>query len=83
MGEVVLTLQLPKGSRFIPVAMTGNHDCLLFFKHIVIDEKQRLLNHAGDEIEACVARADLEKLQKVLDLLIPEATSTEKFDVKT
>lgn len=75
MGDAVLTLQLPRGNRFIPVAMTGNRDCLLFFKTVVLEEKNGLIEIANDEIEACVARADFEKLRKVLDLLIPEAAN--------
>lgn len=72
MGDVVLTLQLPRGNRFIPVAMTGDHDCLLFFKSVVLKEKSSQVEIANDEIESLVARAELEKLHKILDLLIPE-----------
>lgn len=72
MGECVLTLQLPRGNRFIPIAMTGNKDCLLFFKNVVLNEKQSLLERSTDEVEAVCARAELEKLSRVLDLLIPE-----------
>jgi hypothetical protein len=72
MSDVVLTLQLPRGNRFIPIAMTGNKDCLLIFKNVVLGEKHSLLDRASDEVEAICARAELEKLSRILDMLIPE-----------
>jgi hypothetical protein len=83
MEECVLTLQLPRGNRFIPIAMTGNHDCLLFFKNVVLNEKQSLLERSTDEVEAVCARAELEKLSRVLDLLIPEPQKGMNNSTKT
>jgi len=67
----VLTLQIPKGSRFIPIAMTGDRRALLFFKKIVLGEWELRCAVSTDEIEQMCQQAEYEKLTKVLDLLIP------------
>ena len=71
MTEVVLTLQLPKGNRFIPIAMCADPDVLRHFKVSVIALWERELELADDEILAAIRRAELEKLRRMLDLLIP------------
>ena len=69
--DAVLTLQIPKGSRFVPIAMTGDRRALLFFKQVVLAEWEMRRMTATDEIEAACQQAEYDKLVKVLDLLIP------------
>jgi hypothetical protein len=71
MTDVVLTLQLPRGNRFIPIAMCADPEVLRHFKESVLKTWQRELDFANDEIEAAVRRGELDKLHKTLDLLIP------------
>lgn len=69
--DVVLTLQLPRGDRFIPIAMTADLDVLRHFKRSVLAMWERELELATDEIEAIVRRNELDKLCRTLNLLIP------------
>lgn len=69
--KAVLTLQIPRGDRFIPVAMTANKDVLHHFKRTVIKDQERQLWLAAEELEAATQRAELQRLKKTLDLLIP------------
>lgn len=71
--DAVLTLQLPREGRFIPIAMTSDRDCLLLFKQTILRDKTREVQRAIDEIQERIAQIELEKTQKVLDMLIPEA----------
>ena len=74
--DAVLTLQIPKGSRFVPIAMTGDRRALLFFKQVVLAEWEMRHLSATDEIEAACQLAEYDKLVKVLDLLIPDEVAT-------
>jgi hypothetical protein len=74
MGRAVLTLQVPKGVRAIPVATTADLGALRAFKHAVLEEWEAKLETSGDELEATVCRFELERLRHVLELLIPEVT---------
>lgn len=76
MTDVVLTLQLPKGNRFIPIAMCADLDVLRHFKSSVLGLWERELSLADDEVLAAIRRAELEKLQRTLDLLIPDEVVT-------
>jgi hypothetical protein len=69
--DVVLTLQLPRGDRFIPIAMTADIDVLRCFKRSVLTMWERELDLATDEVEALVRRNELDKLRRTLNLLIP------------
>ena len=69
--DVVLTLQLPRGDRFIPIAMTADLDVLQHFKRSVLGMWERELDLATDEIEAVVKHNELDKLRRTLNLLIP------------
>lgn len=73
MAEVVLTLQLPRGNRFIPIAMCADLDVLRHFKRNVLALWERELDLADDEILAAIRRAEIDKLRRTLDLLIPDA----------
>jgi len=71
--KAVLTLQIPKGTEpSVSIAMTANPDCLAYFKATVLDEQRQRLALVKDEVEAVVRSAELERLRKVLDLLIPD-----------
>lgn len=72
MSAVILTLQIPKGSRGIPVAATANAEVLSCFRQVVLAEAQRKVEMAEDEIEALISRLVLERHQRVLAVLIPE-----------
>ncbi len=68
----VLTLHYPKGQKGIPIITTGNQELLRFFKKTILAEWRRRTDGAGDEIEAAISRAELDRLSRVLDLLIPD-----------
>jgi len=70
--DVVLTLQLPRGDRFIPIAMTADLDVLRHFKRSVLEMWERELDLSLDEVEAVVRQNELEKLRRTLNLLIPD-----------
>ncbi len=76
--RAVLTLQIPKGNEpSVSVAMTADKKCLLIFKQTILADYERQLWLAIDEVEAIVRRADLERLKKVLDVLIPDEGATD------
>lgn len=70
--DAVLTLQIPKGNRFVPIAMTGDRRALLYFKQIVLADWKFRCTVSTDELEHACQQAEYEKLVKVLDLLIPD-----------
>ncbi len=72
----VLTLHYPKGQKGIPIITTGNSELLRIFKKTVLSEWRRRGDTAGDEIEAVIARAEFDRLSRVLDLLIPDSEDT-------
>ena len=76
MTDVVLTLQLPKGDRFIPIAMTNDRDVLEHFKAAVLEQWREQVKSSTDEIEALTQRAEFDRLSRLLDVLIP----TENID---
>ena len=71
MTGVVLTLQLPKGDRFIPIAMTNDRAVLEHFKAAVLEQWREQVKSSIDEIEAITQRAEFDRLSRLLDLLIP------------
>ena len=71
MAPVILTLQVPKGGRGIPVATTADAELLRRFRGVVIAEAERKVELAEDEVEALLARLELERLQRALSVLIP------------
>lgn len=72
MTDVVLTLQLPRGNRFIPIAMCADIDVLRHFKQSVMHLWEQEVECADDEVVAVVRRAEFDKLRRTLDLLIPD-----------
>jgi hypothetical protein len=72
MGAVILTLQVPRGDRGIPVVTTANADLLSCFRQVVLAEAQQKVEIAEDELEALLARLELDRLQRALAALIPE-----------
>jgi hypothetical protein len=76
MATVILTLQLPRGGRGIPIATTTNPQVLCYFKQAVLREWQ-VKTEISDETEAMLAQLELERLQKALDTLIPETPEVE------
>jgi len=71
MVKVILTLQLPRGGRGIPIVTTADPIVLRYFKEAVLREWEAK-SDTTDEIEAMLARLELERLRKALDILIPD-----------
>ena len=71
MAQPILTLQVPKGGRGIPVATTANPALLRHCRSVVLDEWANKVDVAEDEIEALLARLELERITKALTVLIP------------
>jgi len=71
MATVILTLQLPRRGRGIPIATTANPEVLRVFKEAVLREWQAKAD-TTDEIEAMLACLELERLRRALDILIPD-----------
>lgn len=76
MTDAILTLQLPRGNRFIPIAMCADLDVLRHFKASLMALWERELELADDEIVATIRRAEVEKIRRTLDLLIPDDVAT-------
>ena len=72
MSSAILTLQIPKGGRGIPVVATANEELLLEFRRVVLSEWSDKVDAAEDELEALLARLELERVTKALMVLIPE-----------
>jgi hypothetical protein len=73
MSIVILTLQLPRGGRGIPIATTADMEVLRCFKRVVIQE-WRMKSETGDDVEAMIARLELERVIKAFDVFIPDQT---------
>lgn len=71
MAIVILTLQLTRGGRSVPVATTADPRVLPYFKEAVLREWEGKSDTA-DQLQALLARLELECLRKALDVLIPE-----------
>ena len=74
MPTVILTLQLPRGGRGIPVATTADPRLLREFKQVLLREWQSKVEMASDDDEALLACLELERLEKAFAALIPEPT---------
>lgn len=70
--SLVLTLHYPKGAKGIPLYTSGNPRLLHLFKHIVLEESQAKVETAEDEVEALIARAEYDRLRRLLDALVPD-----------
>ena len=70
--SVVLTLHYPKCGKGIPLYTSGNPHLLHLFKQVVLDEWANRAEVAGDEMEALIARAELDRLRRLLDVFIPD-----------
>lgn len=82
MSLAILTLQVPKGSRGIPVATTSNAELLCHFRQVVLTEAQRRVDTAEDEIERLLARLELERLHQALAVLIPGDDDLNRAEVR-
>ncbi len=71
MPSPILTLQVPKGSRGIPVATSADRVLLRCFRRVVLWEARRAVKAAADDIEKALARLELQRLEKALEVLIP------------
>ncbi len=70
---VILTLQVPKGGQAIPAATTARPEALRHFKTVILEEWEAKVEQATDEVEAMLARLELQRLRRALAALIPGA----------
>ena len=71
----VITLQYPDlwGGKLKILASTRDRKALLAFREaVLIEARLKLLDFSGDEVLRLEYQKDYERLQAILDLLIPE-----------
>ena len=70
-----LTLQYPDPTlgRGVIVATTRDEDALRLFKSAVLDEARKRYRSASDEVVMLIDRLELERLERLLTLLVPES----------
>lgn len=74
MARPFLTLNLPNRglAAGTPVVASFNPQLMRLFKRFVLQDWERRIQSAGDEVLAEVDRLEFEKLKATLDLLIPD-----------
>ncbi len=75
MNKPILVLQYPdsRQGRTVAIAATRNPEALRLFKRVVLEEARlAVLDWAVDEALHVQDQMELERLEKVLNLLIPE-----------
>jgi len=70
-SRIYLSLNLSKGVKGYPVVTTVNPAILLTFKRQILAEWESHTQQSDDEIDALVARAEYQRLQRLLAVLIP------------
>ena len=70
-----LALQYPDPTlgRGVIVATTRDEDALRLFKSAVLDEARKRYRSASDEVVMLIDRLELERLERLLTLLVPES----------
>ncbi len=71
-SKALLTLQLPRAGRIVPLATTTTQEVIRSFCVEVYEDYSEREQAAYDEIEAAVYRAELHRLRKVFALVDPE-----------
>jgi hypothetical protein len=69
--SLVLTLHYPKGARGIPLYTSSNPHLLHVFKRYVLEEWRLKAETAQDDMEALIARAEYDRLKRLLNVLLP------------
>jgi len=79
MARVFLTLNLPaRGlAAGTPVVASYNSQLLRLFKRFILEDWERRIESAANEVSAEVDRLEYEKLKATFDLLIPAGDSDE------
>lgn len=72
MGAAILTLQLPLRGRVLPLATSTTPAVIAHFCQAIVDEYIQRERLAGDEVEAAVYRAELERLRRIFSLACPD-----------
>jgi hypothetical protein len=75
MERPILVLQYPdsRGAKTVALAATRNKKALRAFRETVLEEARlSLLDWEADEVIRLQDEVDLDRLQKLLDLVIPE-----------
>ena len=69
-----LALQYPDPTlgRGVIVATTRDEDALRLFKSAVLDEARKRYRSASDEVVMLIDRLELERLERLLCLLVPD-----------
>lgn len=83
MSKPILVLQYPdsKGARTVALAATRSIEALRVFKKVVLDEaRTKALGRHDDDILHLQDVAELERLEKLLDLLIPDESEEEELN---
>ena len=78
MRKPILVLQYPdiREARTVALASTRNKEALLSFKRAAIEEAQfRVVDRMADDILQTQELLELERLKKVLNILIPDMES--------
>ena len=70
-----LALQYPDPTlgRGVIVATTRDEDALRLFKSAVLDEARSRYGSASDEVVMLIDRLELERLERLLTLLVPDS----------
>ena len=70
-----LTLQYPDPTlgRGVIVATTRDEDAIRLFKSAVLEEARNRYRSASDEVVMLIDRLELERLERLLTLLVPES----------
>lgn len=71
MPRVFAAIHIPKGAFGVPVAITYDRRVLELFRDVVLSEWRRRVELATDEIERIHYATELDRLEKILALLIP------------
>ena len=71
-STALLTLQLPRAGRVVPLATTTSHEIIQAYCTEVYEDYSQREREASDEIEAAVYRAELQRLRRVFALVDPE-----------
>ena len=74
-----LALQYPDPmlGRGVIVATTRDEDALRLFKSAVLDEARSRYKAASDEVVMLIDRLELERLERLLCLLVPEIPASD------
>ena len=80
MSSAILTLQLPVGGRVVPLVTSTDRNTIRIFCAGVFEEFRNRECLAGDEVEAAVYRAEIERMRRVLALVTSDFLDLAEVD---